>query len=116
MKIALTIAAGLATLAAPLAAEEAFYVVNRTGYTIEQVYLAPTRTSNWEEDVLEEMVLDDGETFKIDMSRSEDTCLWDLRVVYTDGEDAQWGELNLCEMSTVVLRYDRKRGTWATTD
>lgn len=116
MKLALIAAAALAAAAAPLAAEESFYVVNRTGYTVEQIYLAPTRTDNWEEDVLDELTLDDGETFKIDMSRSEDVCLWDLRVVYDDGEDAHWNELDLCDISTVILHYDRKRGTWATTD
>ena len=52
----------------------------------------------------------DGETFEIDMSRSEDACLWDLKVIYDDmlpdtfaegGEVVLTGEL---EPSATVFR------------
>lgn len=110
--------AGLALGSAPaLASDEIFTVVNATGYDIREVYVAPTRNNTWEEDVLGSDLLEDGQRTRIDFSKSEDTCLWDMKVVYTDDDEATWQGLNLCEISTVVLHYDHRSGrTWADTD
>jgi hypothetical protein len=97
------------------ASDEVLTIVNRTGYTIAEVYVAPTASDDWEEDVLTDDVLEDGARTNIDMSHSEDTCRWDVRVVYDDGDDAYWRKLDFCEMSRIVLRYNQKSGeTWAT--
>ena len=111
--------AGIVTLggATPaLAASEVFTVVNETGYDIREVYIAPTRNETWEEDILGVDVLTDGARTRIDFSNSEEACLWDMKVVYTDDEEAVWQGLNLCEISTVVLHYDDSGNTWADTD
>ena len=114
--LAVTGAAALAASPA-LAASEIFTVVNSTGYDIREVYVAPTRNDSWEEDVLGADVLEDGQRTRIDFSRSEDACLWDMKVVYTDDDEAVWQGLDLCEISTVVLHYNHNTGrTWADTD
>ena len=51
------------------------------------------------------------------MSRSADTCDWDVMVVYTDQDTAYWRDLDFCEMSRIALYYDASEGTtWAETD
>lgn len=108
----------VAVLSAPAqASEEELTVVNRTGYDIAQVHIAPNSTDDWEEDVLGADVLENGETLIVDMSRSADTCDWDVMVVYTDQDTAYWRDLDFCEMSRIALYYDASEGTtWAETD
>jgi hypothetical protein len=83
-----------------------FKLKNRTGYVINEVYVAPTRSSDWEEDVLGRDVLDDGESVDIHFSPREDVCHYDIRVVYSDGDDAEWSDFNLCVVSKISLFYN----------
>jgi hypothetical protein len=108
----LVAAAALALLAVPAwsAGDQDFTLVNRTGYTIEQVYVSPIKAKDWQEDVLGRDVLDDGESVDIRFNKREEVCRWDLKVVYDDGEEAVWSDFNLCEVSRITIRYNRKSG------
>lgn len=100
-----------AFFAQPAAAgQQDFILVNDTGYTIEQVYVSPSRASSWQEDVLGDNVLAEGGRVTIRFDREEDTCLWDLKAVYADGDTAEWQAFNLCEVSVVAIRYDEDTG------
>lgn len=111
-------AAALMLAASPaLAAVQDFTLHNETGYTIERVYVSTVDTKNWEEDVLGEDVLEDEDAVDISFDAAENTCRFDLKVVYDDGEEAMWGNLNLCTISKVEIHYDRASGkTSAVTD
>lgn len=108
------VGAALATLTvtAPAWAQmfEKITVVNSTGYTISEVYIAPATSQSWEEDVLGIDVLVDGDAVEIDFRRSENTCDWDLLVVYDDGEQAVWDGLNLCQDWHYELFYNARSG------
>ena len=107
----------LAVPSAMAQGKQNFTLKNRTGYTISEVYVSPSKVSSWEEDVLGRDELAHGEEFEISFSRSEKSCIWDLKVVYDDGEPAEWSNFNLCEVSTIKIFYDRKRDTtWAEYD
>ena len=96
---------------APAAAgTQDFTILNNTGYPIERVYVSASAKDDWEEDVLGRDTLPAGERTKIRFSRDEDSCLWDLKVVYEDEESAEWQGINLCKVSVVALSYDRKTG------
>ena len=111
------VAGAAAMLGAPAwAGKQDFEVVNKTGYVIEQLHVAPSRQQSWEEDVLGEDVLVDGDRTEIVFDRSEDTCMWDIKVTYDDGEVAAWQGINLCKVSVVSLTYDSAGNTWAETD
>ncbi|MEJ5975764.1 argininosuccinate lyase [Novosphingobium sp. PS1R-30] len=99
-----------AAFAVPAQAEEVFTVINKTGYDIAEVYIAPSRSNDWEEDILGQDVLTDGARTNIDFAKSEDTCNWDMKVVYTDGDNAAWQGLNLCEILSVELHYNASTG------
>ncbi len=111
-------ALGMALFATPaLASDEILTILNQTGYTISEIYISPTKANNWEEDVLAEDVLPTDHRTRVDMSNSADTCKWDVRVVYDDGEDAYWQNLDFCEISLIALHYNDKTGdTWADTE
>jgi hypothetical protein len=89
---------------------EKIMVVNSTGYTIAQIYISPATSDSWEEDVLDWDVLEDGQQFEVDFRRAENTCDWDLRVVYSDGSDATWDGLDLCEDWHFELFYNARTG------
>lgn len=87
-----------------------FDLVNKTGYTIDQVYVAPSQSDEWEEDVLGEGQLANGRSVHIRFNRATKTCKWDLKVVYTDSETAEWEEFDLRTTSKIIIKYDRKSG------
>jgi hypothetical protein len=112
------IAALLALGSAPASAgTQDFTILNNTGYPIERLYVSASAKEEWEEDVLGEDVLPEGERTRIRFANDEEACLWDLKVVYSDEESAEWQGINLCEVAVVSLSYDRKSGrTWAETE
>jgi hypothetical protein len=89
---------------------ERITVVNSTGYTINEVYIAPSSERSWQEDILDVDILVDGAEVEIDFRRSENTCDWDLLVVYDDGEQAVWQGLDLCTDWHYELFYNANTG------
>ena len=118
MRIVRLAALALAAVgSAAWAGEQDFTLLNNTGYTIAELYVSPSKSDDWEEDVLGRDVLAEAERTAVRFSRREDACLWDLKVVYADDTESQWQGVNLCEVSVVALRYDRRTGeTWADFD
>ena len=91
-----------------------FALINATGYQISQVFVAPSKSEDWEEDVLGQDVLDDGETVNIRFAAKTRTCHYDLKVIYEDGDEAEWRRFDLCTVSRITIHWNRKQGsTWA---
>lgn len=110
---AFAIAAGLAAPALAQGKQD-FTLVNRTGYTLDQVFVAPSDSDDWGDDVMGRDVLAAGEAVDISFSRRERTCKWDLKVVYDDQSSAEWEGFDLCATHKIIIYYDRKKDeTWA---
>ena len=93
-------------------ARQDFILVNRTGYDISEVYVSPSKTNDWEEDVLGDDELEDGDETPITFKRSTKTCLWDMKVVYSDDDSkVVWHGIDLCKIAKVTIRYNRKTDT-----
>jgi len=94
-----------------LAGEQDFSLINATGYDISEFYVAPSESADWQEDVLGQDVLVDGQQANISFSRDTDTCAWDLKVVYSDdNSSAEWRGVDLCTLSVVTIKYDADSG------
>jgi hypothetical protein len=105
------LAAIVAMVAAPaLAGTQDFAVINGTGQTIQAMHVSASAKNDWEEDVLGDKVLGNGERFDLSFDRGEKACLWDLKVTYESGKTATWNAIDLCTVSVVALRYDSKTG------
>lgn len=99
-----------------LAAKQDFELVNKTGYDISHVYVSPTKSNDWEEDVLGKDVLEDGDAWDIAFERGDKTCKWDLKVVYADDDSsAYWRNIDLCTVEKITIRYNRKNDTTSAT-
>jgi len=112
MKIALAGAVLAMAAAVPALGQmfERITLVNSTGYTIAEVYIAPAFETSWQEDILGSDVLPDGQEVEIDFRRSENTCDWHMLVTYEDGEQAVWDGLDLCEDWHYELFYNARTG------
>jgi hypothetical protein len=110
-----SLAAAACLYAIPAVAQQArqdFVLVNRTGYELREVYVSPTKSNEWEEDVLGQDTLEDGKRVTIRFKRATRTCRWDLKVVYSaDDSNAVWRNINLCEVERVTIRYNRNTDT-----
>ena len=85
--------------------DQDFVLHNATGVEIHQLFLSPTTTNQWEEDVLGVDTLPDGDSVKVSFDDHEKTSKWDLKVVDGKGNSIEWRDLNLVEISEVTLHY-----------
>ncbi len=96
-------------------AELDFELVNNTGYLLSGLYLSPTGTDSWGENILEDD-LDSGESVAISFHSEATAKKWDLRADWSmeDEEDSQeyvyWMGLSLDEISTLTLNYNKATG------
>ncbi|WP_241748935.1 hypothetical protein [Teichococcus aerophilus] len=89
--------------------QQDFTLVNRTGYEIRELYVGPSRSSNWGRDILGEGVLPANQRRDIRFSSGTRDCAYDIKVVYSDDDTAEWGNLDLCKISRVSLFWDATR-------
>lgn len=75
---------------------------NLTGSTLRAVYISPSDSAGWEENILGGDVLDDGGALTVRFSPEEKSTLWDLRVE-TTRRSAEWKGLDLRDASRVTL-------------
>jgi hypothetical protein len=103
----------LAAFLQPAAADGAkqdFALMNRTGYELKEVYVSPSKADDWQEDILGQGTLGDGQRVNIHFSPKVQTCKWDLKVVYTvDSSSAVWSDINLCDVDKITIHYDKDR-------
>jgi hypothetical protein len=89
-----------------------FTLHNDTGVEIHELYVSPHSSDEWDEDILGEDTLANGESVTIHFSRKEKAKLWDLKVVDGKGNSIEWESLNLLEISDVTLHYKNGKA-WA---
>jgi hypothetical protein len=105
----------LAMLICPAAlaqGKQDFTLVNQTGVLISEVYVSPHSAEDWEEDILGQDTLANGDSVDITFSPKERAKLWDLKVVDSKGNSIEWESLNLLEISKVTLHYKNGKA-WA---
>lgn len=97
-------ALGLLTLPVQ-AATLTFTIENKTGSVVEGFYASPVGTTDWEEDLLGDEVLMQGEKRQISFEDSRDVCKYDL--LFKFAADASLEDVkdtkNLCELSTYTV-------------
>ena len=91
--------------------QQDFQLVNRTGYTIDEVYVSAAAQNTWGDDLMGEDSLEDRQVLNVTFPRGADACSFDIKVVYDDAETAEFRGVNLCRVSRVTLFYNRSAGT-----
>jgi hypothetical protein len=88
-----------------------FVLVNKTGLTVDKLFLSPADASHWGEDVLGRDTLDDGEKVTIHFSRKETDCKWDMKIVDEEKDEIVWEDLDLCKAEEITIKYEGKHPT-----
>ena len=107
-KCRILVAAAVVALTAPVAqaGDQDFTVVNQTGVEIHHLFVSPSSKNDWEEDILGEDTLPDGEEVEIDFDTEETAELWDLKIADKEKNSIVWTQLNLLKISKITLIYD----------
>jgi hypothetical protein len=78
-------------------------VVNQSGQAIMELYIAPTKSDDWEEDVLGIDVLGHGESVEIRFRGKLETCIYDILAINEDEDEYLLEAIDLCETYTVTI-------------
>jgi hypothetical protein len=88
-----------------------FTLVNKTGYGIKSVYVAPSESTEWGDDLLTKP-LENGDELAISFDPKAKAEHWDIRIEWIDGGDAvTWKDCKLSEINKITLHYDRDKDT-----
>ena len=87
-------------------AENVVQIVNQTGKTITYLYVSPSGTDSWEEDVLAPDVLnirtlESGYYCEVNLEMAD---LYDLRAVYRDGSSDEYFQINVRQNHRIELQ------------
>src|ERR1700682_5303046 len=106
-----TTASSASSPAASNAAKQDFTLVNATGVEIDKVFISPHDKNDWQEDILGQDTLPDGQSVDIKFHRAETAPVWDLRIEDKQGHGIEWENLNLLEISKLTLNYKDDKAT-----
>ena len=106
-KLKLFVAAGmlLGASAAALAADFYVDITNKTGYTIQYMYVSPAKSDSWEEDVLGDDVLLDGHTQRVNL-KGYKSPMFDIRLVDEDGDKYTFWNVDVSKQDITVTLSD----------
>jgi hypothetical protein len=93
--------AGLPGIAAAQA-NPSFNLVNRSGQTINEIYVSAVTDTNWGRDLLGQDVLPNGRSFPVRIA-PQAGCQQDVRVVYADGRPEERRAIDTCTISEMVF-------------
>ncbi len=103
--IGTTMSANIAT-----AGNADFTIINKTGYPIRSIHIAPAKSKTWGNDRLGDGILANGKKRLIKFSDSA-KCEQSLNVTFDDdGSEVEWEDFNLCAITSITLKYNRKTG------
>ena len=106
----LVVAASLAIGHVAFAGDADFTLTNRTGYDIESVYIAPSRSKTWGDDKLGRSILANGRSREMIFNKMGSTCIYDMLIHwegYGEADDRTWEQLDLCSINKITLRYNK---------
>lgn len=79
-----------------------FRVWNRSGRTINEIYVSSSSNNSWGRDRLGQQVLQPGQYWTI--RQSESGCSFDLRWVFADGRAGERRNINACQISEMNIQ------------
>ena len=89
-----------------LALEKKINIFNGAEVDIYTLYLSPTNANNWEENLLKQETLPNGDKVDLEISRTEKAEAWDVKVTKKDGEVMTWVGVPLNKSGQITLLPD----------
>lgn len=95
----------LAFSTAAFAGAQDFVLINNTGDDIYVINISPSKSNDWEEDILGSDILEYGESVRVNFGAGR-TRYWDIQAVFEDESTISWYGIDLLETSVVTLNKD----------
>ena len=96
---------------ASIAGNADFTLVNKTGYTIREIYISPASEGHWGHDRMGDNNLDNNKSRLFKFS-DKASCDQDLKVVFADSDaEVTWENVDLCEINKISIKYNRATKT-----
>ena len=102
---------GTSSSTAPTEGAKGFLLVNNTGVEIHSLYITPSDSKDWQDDILGRDTLPDGERTEITFNRGEKAPKWDMRIEDAGGNFIEWDDLNLLALKRITLLYKDGKAT-----
>ncbi len=93
-----------------VAGDADFTLTNKTGYDLESVYVAPSKSKDWGNDHLGKSVLANSSSREIVFNKSAAICNYDMLIKWVgfgEADDRVWGNLDLCSINKITLIYNK---------
>jgi hypothetical protein len=88
-----------------------FTLVNKTGIAISELYIGPTSSDDWGQDILGEDTLPSGKSTEIVFTPNQKAARWDLQFVDENGKKHTFYDKNLVQISEITLT-SKADGSW----
>lgn len=89
-----------------------FTLVNKTGYGITKMYVAPHSSKDWDknDDLLKGQAFTNGKTLTVTYKAKTTATSFDLKADWADGDNpSEWENLKIENGATYVMLYDKKK-------
>jgi hypothetical protein len=81
-----------------------FTLNNSSSVDIAQVYVSPTATDDWGDDILGTQVLPSGQAASVTFNNADQqTCNFDIKVLGVGGQEGYLYKVNLCQVTDVTF-------------
>lgn len=77
-------------------------VTNGTSFVITEFYASTVNTNDWEEDILGVDTLAPGEAADINIDDGSDSCNYDFKAVFEDGDEVIKHNIDVCSVETFL--------------
>ena len=113
-KLIVAVAAlGFLVTVAPVTRAESqmdFTLVNATGYQINEIYISPSASDEWGENILDDVLVDGNHATVTFQPAADNVPTWDLMVTWDDDSpNTYWRGFKLAEIHKITLKYNRAK-------
>ena len=86
-----------------------FTMVNKTGYSIREVYISAANRNAWGRDRLGENATLENHKSRLFKFRDRASCNQDIKVVFDSNDtEVTWEDIDLCEVNKLTLKYNAR--------
>ncbi len=109
-KMLFTIVAAMSVATPAFADAWDFVLTNNTGKEIKLIELAPTGTTTWQKNIIDEQIKKDPTTkpgARITVHFDKGTaCKYDVKATFADDTSLVWTGVNVCDNSFIVVKIN----------
>ena len=91
------------SLANVQAANRVVEIVNETGATMTEFYASVGASNSWEDDILGDEELEDGDSVNVNIDDGSGKCVFDFKAIFANGREAVKQGVNVCRISTFTF-------------